>query len=347
MTTFRQIAQAAGVSISTVSLVINDKAGVSQKKREAVHDAIQRLEAGLGPASKNRTKRSNTGKIERSKRSKEEALSFMVLHPPVPSSYYVFSQVLQGIQAGAEANLIQLRLVANEPDMGDDHLAYQYLRDPLLRPDGLIMFGAKEKEPLLASALSYKIPCVVLGREVGKYTVSGLGRNEAQCGYMATNYLLELGHRAIAFVGGESGFDYVRNRLKGYQNAMKVAGIKVAQAWVRHGDAIPATAAVLEQSPEVTAIMFVNDQFAADGLLVIRQRGLDVPNDLSVLSFDDTNIAREATPPLTSVAYRLFEEGQWAVKMLLDQIRFPALDMVHTYFKAELIKRKSCSPPSR
>ena len=347
MTTFRQIAQAAGVSISTVSLVINDKAGVSQKKREAVHEAIQQLEAGLGPTSKNRTKRSNKGKIERSKRSKEEALSFMVLHPPAPSSYYVFSQVLQGIQAGAEANLIQLRLVANEPNMGEDHLAYQYLSDPLLRSDGLILFGAKEKEPLLASALNHNIPCVVLGRDVSGYKVSGLGRNETQCGYMAANYLLDLGHRAIAFVGGEGGYDYVRNRLQGYRNAMKVAGIKVAREWVRHGDAIPATAAVLDEAPEVTAIMFVNDQYAADGLLVIRQRGLEIPHDLSVLSFDNSNLAREATPPLTSVSYQFYEEGQWAVKMLLDQIRFPALDMVHTYFKAELIKRKSCAPPSR
>ena len=348
MPTLRQIAQAAGVSASTVSLVLNGKQGVSLDKREAVYDAVQRLEGHVSTQANLRSKRSMPGEIHRSDRSNDvQTLSFMVLHPPVPSSYYVFSQVLRGIQAAAEANLIQLRLVANEPDMSEDHLAYQYLSDPLLRPNGLILFGAKEKEPLLASALNYDIPCVVLGRDVSHYHVSGLGRNEIQCGYMAANYLLDLGHRAIAFVGGEGGYDYVRNRLKGYQNAMKMAGIAVARTWVRHGDAIPATAAVLDEAPEVTAIVFVNDQYAADGLLVLRQRGLEIPHDLSVLSFDNSNLAREATPPLTSVSYQFYEEGQWAVKMLLDQIRFPALDMVHTYFKAELIKRKSCAPPSR
>ena len=101
MTTVRKIAELAGVSISTVSLVMNDKPGVSDETREAVRAAIDELEMQA------------RGRIVRSGRSNgKQTVSILVLHPPVPSSYYVFSQVLQGIQAEAEANRIQQRLVS-------------------------------------------------------------------------------------------------------------------------------------------------------------------------------------------------------------------------------------------
>lgn len=331
MNSVRKIAEAAGVSISTVSLVMNRKPGVSEQTRQAVFDAIRQLEAEGNAA------RSNSA----------SALSVVVLHPPVLDSYYVFSQVLQGIQAAAETNMLQLRLVANEPEMREDHIAYQYLSDPQLRPDGLILFGARQNEPILDHAQRSGLPCVVLGREARKYPVSGLGRDEEGCGYEAARYLLELGHRAIAFVGGEDGFDYVLNRRKGYQRALEESGVTNAPSWIQSGNGTDGTTAILKEAPEITAILFVNDSYAADGLPVLQDQGLTIPGDISVLSFDDTDIARKATPPLTSVCYHFFEEGQWAVKMLLDLIRFPHLERVHTLFKAELIQRGSCAPPSR
>ena len=73
--------------------------------------------------------------------------------------------------------------------------------------------------------------------------------------------------------------------------------------------------------------------------------GLQIPDDLSVISFDDTEIARGYQPPLTSVSYRRYEEGQWAVKMLVDQIRYPYVERVQVIFDAELVERASCCPP--
>ena len=255
----------------------------------------------------------------------------------MPSSYYVFSQVLQGIQAEAEANRVQLRLVANAPD--DQQVARLYLTDPKLRPDGMLIFGARRTEPLLLDAFTQKIPCVALGRQVDRYNISGLGRDEEHYGWLAASYLLDLGHRAIAFVGGDADFDYVRNRLKGYRTAMRQRGVTVAPQWVQPGDGNPATLKLVREAPEITAVMFVNDQHAAGGLAMLQVRR-KIPQELSVLSFDNTDIARNAKPPLTSISYHFFEEGQWAVKMLLDHIRNPALERVHTYFKGELIERR-------
>lgn len=339
MTSVRRIAEYAGVSISTVSLVINGKPGVSEKTRRAVQDAIRQLEAQSG--TRRPTRRSGAPANEM------RTFSFMVLHPPVISSYYVFSQVLHGIQSAAETNMVQLRLVSNDPDMADDHIAHQYLADPKLRPDGLLIFGAHEAEPLLNEALYHGIPCVVLGREVDKYSVSGIGRKEIGAAYQATQYLVGLGHRAIAFVGGEEGFDYVRNRLNGYQRGLRNSGVKPAPAWVSPGDGMTATLEVLERAPEITAILYVNDSYAAGGLLALRELGLRIPGDLSVMSFDNTDIARNAKPPLTSISYQFFQEGQWAVKMLLDQIHNPFLETVHVFCKAKLVKRLSCAAPGK
>lgn len=335
MASIRKIAERAGVSISTVSLVINEKPGVSEEMRAKVRDAMQQLGAENPSWAASR----------RSRTSAAQNLSFLVLHPPVPASYYVFSQVLQGIQAAAETNRVLLRLVPNDPQMTDDHVAYRYLSDPDLCPDGLLMFGARHTEPLLDRALEQRIPCVVLGRDPSSLRFSALGRDEFQIAANATQYLLDLGHRAIGFAGGDDAFDYVHTRIKGYRHALEKAGIDLAPQWIERGSGATATASILDHAPEITALIFVNDSFAAGGLPVIAERGLHIPADLSVLSFDDTDIARSATPPLTAVSYAFYEEGQWAVKMLLDQIRTPYLEQVHTYFKAELIQRESCAPP--
>jgi LacI family transcriptional regulator len=339
MVTVRAIAELAGVSVSTVSLVLNNKEGVSDAMRRLVLDARDQIAAQLEhPATASDT-------LPRRRMGHESTLSLVILHPPILRSSYVFSEVLRGIEAAAEAHHIQLRLVANDPQPSPQHVAYLYFSDPNLRPDGVIVFGARQHEPLIEEARRLGIPCVVLGRDAAKYAVSGVGRNEERCAYEAARYLVELGHRAIGFVGGEESYDYVLNRIKGYRRALDEADIKVVPAWIQLGNGDDATENLLKHAPEITALLFVNDTNAAAGLPVLLAAGVRIPNDMSVISFDDTDVARNFTPPLTSVSYRRYEEGQWAVKMLIDQIRFPFIDTVHTRFHAELVKRDSCAVP--
>jgi DNA-binding LacI/PurR family transcriptional regulator len=328
MPTVREIAEHAGVSKSTVSLVLNNKPGVSDAMREAVHNAIRELE-------------SNTA----TPRQPSSAPSIVVLHPPVLRSSNVFSEVLQGIQSAAELYNVQLRLVSNDPNAGEGHVSYLYFSDPALRPDGVLVFGARQDEPLLNEAYELGIPCVVLGREASKYPVSGLGRNESAYAYEATRYLIELGHRHIAFLGGEPSYDYLHNRQRGYQQALEEAGLACRAEWKQPGDCAEATRRLLGDAPEVTAVLFVNDTCAAAGLPVLQSAGRKIPQDMSVISFDDTDLARHADPPLTSVSYRRYDEGHWAVKMLVEQMHHPYVEIIQVQFRAELIKRGSCSVP--
>lgn len=340
MPSVREIAEMAGVSKSTVSLVLNNKPGVSEQMRQLVLNALRELEEreALG--------QSFESSDETPSRRAGQSLSIVVLHPPTFHSSEVFSEVLQGIQAGSERYNLQLRLVANDCNPTENHVSMMYLTDPNLRPDGVIIFGAQRQEPLLEEIHHQEIPCVVLGREAKKYAISGLERNEHSYAYEATRYLLALGHRSIAFVGGMDEYDFVHNRLDGYRCALQDAGIDAQTQWVQLGDGAAAVQTVLAADVPPTALIFVNDTFAAQGLPIITERGLRIPEDVSVISFDDTRFAREYEPPLTSVSYHRYEEGQWAVKLLVDQITMPYIEKVHMVFQGQFIERESCAPLS-
>lgn len=340
MTTVRRIAELAGVSKSTVSLVLNNKAGVSDETRRAVMKVVDALSATeLPEAPLDTTQYVKVGD------AKQRILSIMVLHPPVLRSSYVFSEVLQGIQSAAEMFNTQIRLVMNEPSASEQHVAHLYLSDENLRPDGVLVFGAQRHEPLIDKVLERGIPCVVLGRDVAQYAASGIGRDEVQHGYRLTAHLLELGHERIAFVGGEAEYDYAINRMNGYRQALADAGIHADESWVHPGEGVQATGNLLSAAPDVTAIIFVNDSYAAEGLSILSARDMQIPQDVAVASFDDTDIARSYTPPLTSISYNQFKEGQWAVKMLIDQIRYPFIAQSHVIFNADLIIRESTMAP--
>jgi DNA-binding LacI/PurR family transcriptional regulator len=333
MTTVRKIAELAGVSKSTVSLVLNNKAGVSEETRQAVLKVVEQLSANA------------LHDITADMVDPKRTLSVMVLHPPVLRSSYVFSQVLHGIQTAAETFNIQIRVVMNEPQASDQHVAHLYLSNANLRPDGVLVFGAQQHEPLVNRVVELGIPCVVLGRNATQYHVSGIGRDELLHSHNLTKHLIDLGHQQIAFVGGETCYDYTINRMNGYRKAMDDHQLPICEAWIQLGDGVSATEALLAQAPEVTAIIFVNDTYAVEGLAVLREQGRHIPNDLSVASFDDTDVAQNNAPPLTSIAYNRFNEGQWAIKMLLDQIRYPFLERSHVIFSAELIIRESTTIP--
>ena len=335
MTTVREIAEFAGVSKSTVSLVLNNKPGVSEEMRQTVMSAVNELE--VIHAEENLAEKVTHS----SNPDMKTNLSVMVLHPPILRSSYVFSQVLHGIQHAAELYRIQLRLVPNDPSVSDQHISYLYLTDEYLRPDGVLVFGAQQQEPLLEKIIERDFPCVVLGREANKYQVSGIERDEKGYAYQLTQHFLELGHREIAFVGGEKQYDYAVNRIAGYQRAMIEWGIAEENHSIHLGDGAVATAEALSKNPNISAIIYVNDAYAEEGLRVLEERAIQIPQDIGVGSFDNTTFAQNYRVPLTSVAYNHFEEGQWSVKMLLDQIRHPFIEKSCLTFRGELIIRES------
>ncbi|MGC9349275.1 MAG: LacI family DNA-binding transcriptional regulator [Anaerolineae bacterium] len=336
MPTVRQIAEQAGVSISTVSLALNNKKGVSDATRRRVLDVAAELR---------REEKIHHGADDRT-RSVDRPLLILVLHPAKVDDD-VFSQSLRGLWAAVAGANVQLQLTVNEPDFGPSDVNRLLFSDPDLLPDGVLALGARKEEPLLDLALAKGIPCVLVQRECDDPSISAVGVDETKTAFEATEHLIELGHRAIAFVGGRLSYAYTDGRLNGYRQAMAAHGIEVPPRWISLGWDRTSMARVLDQSPEITGVVFIDDGFALDfGLPVLQEAGLRVPDNVSVVSFDDIRAVREYNPPITSAAYPFYEISFRALKVLEEQIRDPLLSSQHIRFNATLKERTSTAPPA-
>lgn len=337
MPSVREIAEFAGVSKSTVSLVLNDKAGVSEEMRRRVLEAINWLRV-------RKETQSAGSPLFHSPVGEKKPLSVLLLHPTILRSSQVFLELLQGIQAGADLYQIQLRLAANEPNLPPDHVTSLYFSDPSLRPNGLLVIGGRLEEPLVQEAQDLGIPCVLVSRQSVNGRASAVGRDEEAIAFQVTDYLLDLGHRSIAFLGGDWAYSYTRSRVAGYQQALQARGIAARDRWVALGEGDTAASQILSASPEVTAAVFVNDAYAVRGLPQFQAAGYTIPHRFSVISFDDTEEARTFEPPLSSVSYPRYHEGLWSVKILVERLCQPLMQSCQVVFRASLIERDSCAP---
>lgn len=335
MPSVREIAQYAGVSKSTVSLVLNNKPGVSPGKREQILHALKQLKAQEEadfdslPASDYVVKKPST-------------FSIVVLHPAILHSNQVHAEFLRGIQDGADRYQAQLRLATKPPVESDSHISRLYITDPDLRPDGLLIMGARVNEPLAEEAREHNIPFVLVSRHAPKSEDSAVGWDDSEAAYLATKHLIDLGHQSIAFIGGDEMFSYTNDRIAGFQEAMLEAGLASTSDQIYLGDGEQATRRFAEVGRHYSAALFINDTHAVAGIPILKGQGFTIPEDLSIISFDDTRKAESASPPLSSVFFPRYQTGLWAVKTLIDQIRNPLLKSSQIIFNCSLTLRASC-----
>ncbi|OHD79593.1 MAG: hypothetical protein A3J97_16275 [Spirochaetes bacterium RIFOXYC1_FULL_54_7] len=327
MVSLSSIARHVGVSKSTVSLVLNNKPNVSTAMKEKVLRAIAELE----PQSIN----------GRSVSTKNP--SILLIHPLSMSSHQVFRELLQGIKSAvvdeAHGNLT---LAAHDPPLKPNHATSALIHDPSLRPDGVILMGALEDDPIFGDIRAEKLPCVLLARQHGPEGISVVGMDNNAGARLAVEFLLSQGHRRIAFVGGDRVYDYTELRQQGYKDRMELEGLE-AQVYLGKGD--EAIAELLSDTSGTnrmpTAILFVNDEHAVDGIKKLRVAGLQVPQDLSAIGFDDSENATECVPPLTSVRVPRFLIGKLAGRTVIDHLNLPDIDHENIVLKTTLTLRDS------
>lgn len=204
----------------------------------------------------------------------------------------------------------------------------------------------------LAALARARVPLVVIDPiNMPRARVVSIGSTNFSGGLAATQHLLELGHRRIAYLGGPKTAACNQARMHGYRGAMEAAGIRIAKGYVRTGefryeDGLVEGGALLELAQPPTAIVAGNDESALGILEAARARGLRVPEELSVVGFDDTESARVASPPLTTVAQPLQRMGAAALRTALRLAAGEKLDSHHVELATELIVRSSTAPPS-
>jgi LacI family transcriptional regulator len=305
--TLEMVAQEAGVSPSTVSRILNGTAVVSHEKKAAVDAAIKKL--GFRP---NPVARGLAG---------GRTLSIGVLTQTISSPFY--GEALLGIEDKLEhAGYIPL-FVSGHWTEGEERKALDALMQR--RVDGLIVLAGRISNTAL-QAYAKQVPTVVVGRELQGPNLFSLCFDNRVGAQLATQHLIDCGHTRIAFIAGDRGHEDALEREAGYRAALKQAGLAVDPALIMPGDfteagGLLAVNRLLDSHVPFTAIFASNDQAAIGAALGLYRRNVRVPDDVSLVGFDDVQPARFAIPPLTTVKQSVYETGAQAALAMLELLR--------------------------
>lgn len=304
--TLEMVAQRAGVSPSTVSRILNGTAVVSGDKRAAVDRAIEKL--GFVP---NPVARGLAG---------GRTLSIGVVTQAIDSPFY--GAALRGIEGALGSARYSPLFMSGHWHADEEARCIDVLRSR--RVDGLIVLTGRLADSALRS-VARSLPVVVTGRRLKATNLISLDFDHREGARLATQHLIELGHRRIAFIGGVPEHPDAVEREMGYRLALEEAGLAFDASLVAPGaftehSGMQAVDSLLKGRARFTAIFAANDQMALGAALALYRRGKRVPEDISLVGFDDVAGSMYAIPPLTTVHNPIQELGELAASAMLAML---------------------------
>ena len=326
--TLEDVARELGLSPSTVSKALNNYRDIPAETKARVSDAAQRL--GYHPSAAARSLR-----LHRTER-------IGVINTATSYNFDYFMELLRGVTAGAEQADYNLVLYTNI------HTQPQRLQRVCRsrEVDGVVLMSAEDAPGILDAFMAEDLPIITLGRREQRPEASFVAADSFEAGLIATRRLVALGHRRIGMVSSLLDPQTCAERVAGYRRALAEAGIPfdpalVAEAPFRPGGGAEAMDEILAQAPRVSAVVTISNSLAHEALQSIAARGLRVPHDIALVSFDDTWLSLMTTPPLTSVRTPLFEMGRLSVELLLAAIGDRALPPQRVVCPVSLVERES------
>lgn len=331
--TIRDVAELAGVSITTVSHVINGTRFVSDELSQRVLRAMDRL--GYKP-----------NLLARGLRSGQTKTIGLVV--PDMSNLF-FAEASRAIEDIAFHNRYSL-IICNSDDNPEKQKSYF---DVLVtkQVDGIIFISTSGSDDFYERVLSLKIPIVFADREIPEVNVDTVMIDNEYGGYSATQYLIGLGHRRIACITGPSALTPSAGRVAGYRHAMEEAGLAVQPEWIVNGDfrfqsGEAAMQQLLDLDPQPEAVFVSNDMMAFGAIRAARSRGLQLPRDISIVGFDDITLAQASSPALTTVSQPIQEMAEKITELLFLHIQEKphGAERARIVLKPMLVIRDSCQP---
>jgi LacI family transcriptional regulator len=330
--TIYDIAKAANVGIGTVSRVFNNHPSVSKETRDRVLCVASRLNYRPHPYARGLArKRTN---------------SVMAVIPFFAT--FFFYEILQGVQSKlSELECDMILYGVNRPDQVEESLRHNILRS---RVDGILFFSMTMPESFASQNLEHNTPVVLV--DAYHENFDSLTVDNQQGAYVATKHLLSLGHTHIGMLNANLETLPARERLKGYRRAITEAGLTVEPSLVKSSatprldgftremghDLMKKFIALGEDMP--TALFVASDIQAMGALAALSEAGLRCPEDMSVVGFDDIELA--AHLGLTTMRQPMFEMGVLAAEILSERLRNPSREITHTMFVPKLVVRKTC-----
>jgi LacI family transcriptional regulator len=335
--TISTIAAECDVSPTTVSLVLNDKRGVSEETRARVLSAAQRL--GYAPLlnldARKRPQLTTVGMIVKTDAG---------LLPPANPFY---SQIIAGVDDACRdmgINLLFAMLPVNRHNQPVD-------KPPLLENsavDGLLMVGTFIDQTINRVIGSRPLPIVLVDGYSDTESYDMVVSDNFRAAYQAVEYLIQQGHRHIGLIGSEPDcYPSLHERRNGYLRALKENGLSatyLADFNVNRSQGEAETARLLTEHPQITAVFCVNDNVAVGALRAARQLDRAVPTDLSIMGYDDTYLATTVSPTLTTMRVDTVAMGRAAVHLLALRLEKPDAARFTFLVHPELVERESTCP---
>lgn len=328
--TVKEIAAAANVSVATVSRALQRPEIVSETTRQHIHDVVKRL--GYTPNALARNLRTARTRL------------IVALLPDIANPF--FSEVIRGIEQVAHESGYSVLLGETQSSL----VREQAYAD---------MVAARQADGIIT--MSHRVPAIpIQGRPpvvnaceyVKDSQISSVYVDNVAAAGIAVDYLAMLGHRDIAFIGGPSSSPICVDREQGYRLALQRADVPVNAALMAVGDfsieaGERAIELLLSQGQSFSAVFCANDEMAIGALRALSSHGLRVPEDVSVVGFDDIRFARYTTPALTTIAQPKNTLGREAMAMLIELLNDPAVPPRKRVLSADLVVRGSTAPRSR
>ncbi|MFJ8711804.1 LacI family DNA-binding transcriptional regulator [Streptomyces violaceus] len=336
--TLEEVAARAGVGRGTVSRVINGSPRVSDATRAAVEAAVAEL--GYVPNTAARALAAN----------RTDAIALVV--PESETRFFAepyFSDMLKGVGAALSDTEMQLLLIFAGSDRERRRLA-QYLAAH--RVDGVLLVSVHADDPLPDLLAQLEIPAVISGPRSAAETLASVDSDNYGGARQAVEHLMSGGRRRIAHITGRLDVYGAQRRIDGYRDALSDAGHEADEALIEAGDFTEeggrrAMAALLKRRPTLDAVFAASDVTAAGARQALREAGRRIPDDVALVGYDDSAIARHMDPPLTSVRQPIEEMGHRMIDLLLTEIadRRPSasrgLERRQMVLATELVSRSS------
>ncbi len=328
MATIYEVAKLAGVSLATVSRVMNDSGIVRPNTRKKVELAMDQL--GYRPNSIAQSLASN--------RSNSVGVLVPELHGPF------FGVMLSNIEEELRAQGKHVIITAGHSDEEKEKESIEFLASR--KCDALILHVYAVTDEYLVQLSEGPIPIVVMGRDIHQLTNSCISIDNRYGSYLATRAVIELGHRKLAYLAGPLWKSDAKERLVGFKQALAEYGIEfnpklLAEGNYEEASGRQAMKLLLAEESAFTALVCANDEMAAGAIAIARKNGLVIPDDLSVTGFDNVFFTRYMHPQLSTVNYPINEMGQMAARCVLKDVYGEKNIQVQNRFDPEFVRRGS------
>lgn len=306
MATIKDVAKLAGVSVATVSRVLNNEENVKLETKQKVKAAIRTLHYSPNLLGRNLRRL--------------QTMSVLVLLPTLSNPFY--AGVIKGLKSRAEEMGYQIMIGVTDLEEEIEKRSIKMLTNRLV--DGVILFSPRLNATLL-NKVAKQYPIVQCSEYVEASQTSKVTIDNEKAAYEATQYLIQLGHKKIALLSNDEGFISAKLREEGYRKALEQQNISIEENWIRYTDysyigGQKACKKLLGLENPPTAIFAIADSIAVGVVRQLIDCGIKVGEHIDVIGFDDTSLAKIYTPTITTISQPRFEMGRAAMQLLISKI---------------------------